>query len=195
MTAIKKAFETRSVRWIGAVLTLVIGTWLAEAFTPLQIIGPLLRVPGGLLDLALTSVAIPGWGALLLTGFALFGIALTATRLYHLRRSRTPAWLNYTHDEIDGLLWEWRYYGLSLNSNTLLALCPQCKHEVEFEDNSSYRSVPQWRAVCPRCDWTAKSRSEIDSRIAAVKEIERRLRTEEYLTNPALATRRPAGSI
>lgn len=124
----------------------------------------------------------PGWLLLVLAVLAL----VTLIRfIVGLVPKFAPAYTKYVEQEFYGALWQWSWSGNQISD--LWCLCPNCKGELVYDDNSAHniysREDPHTDFTCENCNRRLVARIPGGGKeyaLSAVKrEIRRRIRTGE----------------
>jgi hypothetical protein len=95
-------------------------------------------------------------------------------------------WMSYTEDIIFYVLWQWKYQWKSIdsiNTDDVIALCPQCLRELNIETTSGYGSYEtKFYMQCFHCDFQIKNLKGTiyDYKKLVIREIQGRIRSGEY---------------
>lgn len=133
-------------------------------------------------DFLLSQTSLPNW--LLLFSFSISTIFIIWLIL-DFRASKMPN--KYIRDHIEGLDWEWKYYGSKITD--LKPLCPKCKHEIleRQVQQFGHSHFPKHEFFCEGCGYFLAINDnpvyEFYSRIN--RHIERKIRTKEWLKKQA----------
>lgn len=153
------------------------------------------------------SYEIPLWIFIAITILVLLATGIIAKASSRESVSALPDYCSYTSEELHGVLWKWKWardYNSDLiytvSRNDLCEYCPRCQMVLEDTQDYFHGAVDY---VCENdsCDWTwtqtlkpvkqdsygrrsAMSREELRAKVT--KEIERRVRTGEWITNEKL---------
>ena len=132
----------------------------------------------------LTSYNIPLWALILISILAL----TTAVKfLINLQSSSKPEHFTYKEDFIYGAKWRWKWSRNEISN--IQCYCPKCDSILVYDDSSChtrYTDVTKTDFICQNCESklvTSIHGGNKNYAINAVKrEIERRIRTNEYKT-------------
>jgi hypothetical protein len=146
----------------------------------------------GCLNWLCYKVTWPVW-ALILLGISslLFLVALAALSEIFSQPSAQQELKPYQYrkDEIFGVEWVWSYFGEQINVDDFSAFCPKegCKHRLESELNRNARVNTNLVGFpislkCRRCGFQRDFECDLERLTHdAALEVERRLRTGEYI--------------
>lgn len=133
----------------------------------------------------LTSYTIPLWALILISILALSTIVRF---LINLQGSSKPEHLSYREDFIYGANWRWKWSRNEISN--IQCYCPKCDSLLVYDDSSChtrYTDVTKTDFICQNCESqlvTSIHGGNKNYAINAVKrEIERRIRTNEYKIN------------
>ena len=133
----------------------------------------------------LTSYTIPLWALILISILALSTIVRF---LINLQGSSKPEHLSYKEDFIYGANWRWKWTKNEVSN--IQCYCPKCDSLLVYDDSSChtrYTDVTKTDFICQNCESqlvTSIHGGNKNYAINAVKrEIERRIRTNEYKIN------------
>src|SRR6266496_1399533 len=169
--------------WWPAFWTTVAGTVVAEIIVRLLGQGSLviwfLRLIWRVLA---TPVTLPVWAIAL----ALFSVIAALAWLVRLAAATEPEWLGYRREQVLGAGGEWGYAGRMIDVGSLVPLCPRCTHRLSFGRADSGQGYYHNHAIatCENCGFKSAdlgvTANDLPGRVG--REIERKIRTEEYKT-------------
>jgi hypothetical protein len=177
----RRAVGTALGRTISVVVLTLLGALSYLAWKPIS--GAIAYI-GSLLG---TRVAVPLWllSMLILSAVA-WGVFVAYYRNEKLEDEKEPHEEEFTEAMIGGIWWKWSWEDGEPTNFTPLCPNPECRMEVDFEDNFSLHSprVPEpdyTKAECPKCDVRREWGRLKDGVISLVKrEIERQVREDEW---------------
>ncbi len=133
--------------------------------------------------LLVDSHSSPGWVWAIVGGLAIIGLGTLLKALW-LSFKRAPH-LDYIEDTIHGATWRWQWW-----SNKIVGLwgfCPTCDGTLVYNENQAYHQggiSPQTDFICENCNDRLISSIKGGYKSYALgvieREIERRVRTDEY---------------
>lgn len=133
----------------------------------------------------LTSYTVPLWVLIIISVLALTTIIRF---LINLQGSSKPEHLSYKEDFIYGANWRWKWTKNEVSN--IQCYCPKCDSLLVYDDSSChtrYTDVTKTDFICQNCESqlvTSIHGGNKNYAINAVKrEIERRIRTNEYKIN------------
>ena len=139
-----------------AIVATAVGTILAGL--TLQLSGLLPKVVSWVWGVAswivgtlVSSHGIPGWAILTLGLLALFGVITLSMMVIEALRDgqeqpikEQPFFINYTEDEIDGVIWRWKWADGSIAD--LWCFCPTCDAQLVYAE-----AFVETSFICERC--------------------------------------------
>ncbi len=130
----------------------------------------------------LSSYTIPLWLLLFLSFLALIPIIKF---FFNVKSNAKAEHLSYTEDIIYSAKWRWKWE--KDNISNIQCYCPQCDAELVYDDRSchtKYTDVTKTDFICENCKsqiiTSIHGGNKIYAFNAVKREIERRIRTEEY---------------
>ena len=133
----------------------------------------------------LTSYTVPLWVLIIISVLAL---TTTIRFLINLQSNTKPEHLSYKEDFIYGANWRWKWTKNEVSN--IQCYCPKCDSLLVYDDSSChtrYTDVTKTDFICQNCESqlvTSIHGGNKNYAINAVKrEIERRIRTNEYKIN------------
>lgn len=137
------------------------------------------------LNATFDTYTIQGWLLALISFFALIGLGLLLKSIPR----KKPEYYGYIEDVIYNTKWRWKWANNQISS--LWCYCPHCEATLVYDDSScrNYLNDNRTNFICERCNdiVTSISGGNLQYATSAVeREIDRRIRTEEYkriLTN------------
>lgn len=92
-----------------------------------------------------SSYSMPGWALVVVGVLALIGLISVGILVSRpiLRRQEHPH-RGYIEDEVDGVVWRWRWSGNRIYS--LWCYCPRCDAQLVYNDD-----IAQTQFICERC--------------------------------------------
>lgn len=159
-------FWRKWIRWILVIVAAiaVVGSWRM-----------------GWLNWIQCKFMCPVW-LLILLSFSGLTVALCVLALCNFL-SRAPDYFSYISDNIFGIDWRWHWQKGKLREHNLVPFCPrrECSCRLDPQEMSGYRAVDDISLVCDHCGFTKHFDCNWDElRWKVVKEIDRRIRTEEF---------------
>lgn len=130
----------------------------------------------------ITSYALPGWGWLIISMFAIVGVVNIYLALKG--EPEEPEFKSYTEDFFYGAKWRWNWTGTQVSN--VWCFCPSCDATLIYDDSSCrsfYSDTNETDFICENCNRkvTSINGGNKGFAIGAVKrEIDRRVRTDEY---------------
>ena len=156
------------------------------------------------------SYEIPLWVFIAIAALVLVAIAIIAKFSSREPRSSLPEYCSYISEELHGVLWKWKWsrdYNSDLlytvSQNDLCGYCPACQMALDDTEEDYFYGAVNYVCDSDFCDWTWEtklkpvkqgsygrttlSQSELKAKVA--KEIERRVRTNEWRKAGAASAR------
>jgi Zn finger protein HypA/HybF involved in hydrogenase expression len=137
----------------------------------------------------LTPYNYPAWILLLISIFLLISII---TIFIILKKNTKLEYTSYTQDSIYGTIWKWKWIKNEISN--LQCHCPTCDSILVYDDtscHSKYTDLTKTDFICESCKSkliTSIHGGNKTYAFSAIKrEIERRIRTEEYKINMHLS--------
>ncbi|WP_419767493.1 hypothetical protein [Arcobacter sp.] len=131
------------------------------------------------------SYSFSGWFLLLIFIFAFIGLITIIKTIKG--KLKEPEFKSYVEDTIYQAKWRWKWSGEQVLS--LWCYCPCCDASLVYNDSSNYdrySSIKKTEFICENCDkiiTSIKGGNKNYAVSAVEREIERRIRTNEYKTN------------
>lgn len=129
------------------------------------------------------SYSLPGWAWLVIFIFALTG--LVNIYLAIKGESEEAEFKSYVEDTIYGAIWRWKWAGNQISN--VWCFCPSCDATLVYDDSSNRNYLSEVKKtdfICENCGHrviASINGGNKDYAAGAVKrEIERRIRTDEY---------------
>lgn len=137
-----------------------------------------------------SSYSLPGWILLIVLLFALIGLVKFYISIKG--HGEEPEYKSYIEDFIYGAKWRWKWVGNQISN--IWCFCPNCDATLVYDDSSCRTRFADARKtdfLCENCGArtiaTVKGGDKNYATGAAIREIERRIRTKEYkIANRAL---------
>jgi len=132
------------------------------------------------------EISLPIWSIFLISVSGLMIVILYFWLINFLRPFNTePDFNSYTRDKIFGITWTWQWSDSLLLEHSLVALCPNCSYELEYQIARDSSNPPFFREIlcmhCDHCNYNQNFELTIDQlRNRIIKEILRIVRTNEY---------------
>jgi hypothetical protein len=167
------------MRKVGVVIVLPVLTGLlVNWLTPVDVLGVSVDLVKWLARPLIVAYTLSGWLVLLLMVAPVGGGILLILIANHFKEE---SHLGYCQDMMFGVSWHWRYFGQAVNTDSIIARCPQCKGQLKVIDNSHYPMGDSITLKCYNCQFQRPFEIGLDSLLdRVVTEIERRVFTGEY---------------
>jgi len=134
----------------------------------------------------MATYALPGWLWIFIFLLAMIG-ALNILFSFK-RKAAKPRHYLYVEDNMYGAIWRWQW--VSTRISNLWCYCPKCEGTLVYDDSSCrdyFASVKKTHFICENCGHSiiaSINGGNKDYAIGAVeREIDRRIRTNEYIKN------------